>query len=91
MTGSGPADRKGQPPLTAAELERQEILNEMKKKNALLTDSSWIRQRSANIVANKEADMPTMRRYLHYQPCLCGHGAGFTNVTGVDLIMTLIS
>lgn len=58
------ADRKGPQPLTQAELERQQILNEMKKKNSLLTDNSWIRQRSTSSVTNKEADMPPMRRYL---------------------------
>uniref|UniRef100_A0A665VF00 LIM domain 7a n=1 Tax=Echeneis naucrates TaxID=173247 RepID=A0A665VF00_ECHNA len=40
VTGGG----AGQLPLTQAELERQQILNEMKKKTSLLTDSSWIRQ-----------------------------------------------
>ncbi|NXF37328.1 LMO7 protein, partial [Nyctibius bracteatus] len=35
--------------LSAAELERQQILQEMRKKTSLHTDSSWIRQRSSNI------------------------------------------
>ncbi|XP_066032396.1 LIM domain only protein 7 isoform X2 [Chamaea fasciata] len=35
--------------LSAAELERQQILQEMRKKTSLHTDSSWIRQRSASI------------------------------------------
>lgn len=62
MTGFG--DRKGQQSLTQAELERQQILNEMKKKTPLLTDSSWIRQRAASAAGNnKEADVPPMRRY----------------------------
>ncbi|XP_041115683.1 LIM domain only protein 7 isoform X14 [Polyodon spathula] len=45
-----------------AEQERQRILDEMKKKNQLLTDNSWIRQRSASV--NREpASLPgTMRR-----------------------------
>ncbi|XP_028250191.1 LIM domain only protein 7 isoform X3 [Parambassis ranga] len=60
VTGFG--DRKGQQSLTQAELERQQILNEMKKKTPLLTDSSWIRQRAASAAANKEADVPPMRR-----------------------------
>ncbi|NXN74791.1 LMO7 protein, partial [Himantopus himantopus] len=38
--------------LSAAELERQQILQEMRKKTSLHTDSSWIRQRSSSI--NKE-------------------------------------
>ncbi|XP_078478290.1 LIM domain only protein 7-like, partial [Lampetra planeri] len=62
VTGGGVADRKSLQPLTQAELERQQILNEMKKKNSLLTDNSWIRQRSTSSVTNKEADMPPMRR-----------------------------
>ncbi|XP_058885760.1 LIM domain only protein 7-like isoform X4 [Acipenser ruthenus] len=45
-----------------AEQERQRILDEMKKKTQLLTDNSWIRQRSASV--NREpASLPgTMRR-----------------------------
>ncbi|NXW74689.1 LMO7 protein, partial [Hirundo rustica] len=35
--------------LSAAELERQQILQEMRKRTSLHTDSSWIRQRSASI------------------------------------------
>nr|XP_030127000.3 LIM domain only protein 7 isoform X18 [Taeniopygia guttata] len=35
--------------LSVAELERQQILQEMRKKTSLHTDSSWIRQRSASI------------------------------------------
>ncbi|XP_074420136.1 LIM domain only protein 7 isoform X11 [Larus michahellis] len=35
--------------LSAAELERQQILQEMRKKTSLHTDSSWIRQRSSSI------------------------------------------
>ncbi|KAJ8404619.1 hypothetical protein AAFF_G00334820 [Aldrovandia affinis] len=47
----------GQPPLSSqAESERQQILEEMKKKTHLLTDSSWIRQRSASV--NKEPANP---------------------------------
>ena len=49
--------------MSQAELERQQILNEMKKKNPLLTDSSWIRQRPSSAAANKESDLPPMRRY----------------------------
>ncbi|KAM8750104.1 LIM domain only protein 7 isoform 9-T9 [Acanthopagrus schlegelii] len=59
-TGSGVAERKGQPPAMQAEAERQQILNEMKKKTPLLTDSSWIRQRSASTA--KEPEVPPMRR-----------------------------
>ncbi|KAM4597602.1 LIM domain only protein 7-like [Polymixia lowei] len=52
------SQKKGQQ--SQAELERQQILKEMKKKTHLLTDNSWIRQRAA--AANKEpVDIP-MRR-----------------------------
>ncbi|XP_040912479.1 LIM domain only protein 7 isoform X2 [Toxotes jaculatrix] len=61
-TGGGVDERKGQQSLSQAELERQQILNEMKKKAPLLTDSSWIRQRSSNSATNKESDVPPMRR-----------------------------
>uniref|UniRef100_A0A3Q1HR86 LIM domain 7a n=1 Tax=Anabas testudineus TaxID=64144 RepID=A0A3Q1HR86_ANATE len=49
-------------PLSQAELERQQILNEMKKKTSLVTDSSWIRQRSSTTTTSKESDIPPMRR-----------------------------
>ncbi|KAM9347400.1 LIM domain only protein 7 isoform 3-T3 [Symphorus nematophorus] len=61
VTGIGAGEKKGQQPSSQAEAERQQILNEMKKKTPLLTDSSWIRQRSSNNVV-KENDMPPMRR-----------------------------
>ncbi|XP_039601295.1 LIM domain only protein 7 isoform X11 [Polypterus senegalus] len=40
-------------PVSQAEQERQKIIQEMKKKTQLLTDNSWIRQRSASV--NKDA------------------------------------
>lgn len=49
--------------LSQAELERQQILNEMKKKTSLLTDNSWIRQSSCSTTYSKETDIPPMRRY----------------------------
>ncbi|XP_061619528.1 LIM domain only protein 7-like isoform X2 [Phyllopteryx taeniolatus] len=39
--------KKGEP-LSKAEQERQQILEEMKKRTQLLTDNSWIRQRSSS-------------------------------------------
>lgn len=64
VTGGGAGEKKGQQPASHAEAERQQILNEMKKKTPLLTDSSWIRQRSTNTAATiKETDVPPMRRY----------------------------
>lgn len=53
-------DKKGQQPASQAEAERQQILNEMKKKTPLLTDSSWIRQRPAT--TTREVEIPPMRR-----------------------------
>ncbi|XP_006756419.1 PREDICTED: LIM domain only protein 7 isoform X5 [Myotis davidii] len=41
-----------EPGPSGAELERQQILQEMRKKTSLHTDSSWIRQRSSSV--NKE-------------------------------------
>ncbi|KAI3355846.1 hypothetical protein L3Q82_004408 [Scortum barcoo] len=63
VTTSGMGE-KGQQSSSQAELERQQILNEMKKKTPLLTDSSWIRQRSSNVATtnNKDTDVPPMRR-----------------------------
>uniref|UniRef100_A0A674APA3 LIM domain 7a n=1 Tax=Salmo trutta TaxID=8032 RepID=A0A674APA3_SALTR len=50
MTSSGGLGeaswRNGQQSLSQAELERQQILQEMKKKTQLATDNSWIRQRT---------------------------------------------
>ncbi|XP_041856811.1 LIM domain only protein 7 isoform X3 [Melanotaenia boesemani] len=61
-TGSGIAEKRGQQSVSQSEVDRQQILNEMKKKTPLLTDSSWIRQRSSSTATNKESDMPPMRR-----------------------------
>uniref|UniRef100_A0A3B3VYE0 LIM domain 7a n=1 Tax=Poecilia latipinna TaxID=48699 RepID=A0A3B3VYE0_9TELE len=60
--GSSTPDGKSQQPLSQAELERQQILNEMKKKTPLLTDSSWIRQRAAGTAVSRDGDVPPMRR-----------------------------
>ncbi|XP_036815516.1 LIM domain only protein 7 isoform X3 [Oncorhynchus mykiss] len=50
VTSSGGLDeaswRNGQQSQSQAELERQQILQEMKKKTQLTTDNSWIRQRT---------------------------------------------
>uniref|UniRef100_A0A7N8YJM7 LIM domain 7a n=1 Tax=Mastacembelus armatus TaxID=205130 RepID=A0A7N8YJM7_9TELE len=62
LTGSGLGEKTGQQSTSQAELERQHILNEMKKKTSLLTDNSWIRQRSANTTTSKDSDVPPMRR-----------------------------
>lgn len=57
---SGLVDRKE--PLSQAELERQQIIQEMKKKTPLLTDSSWIRQRTTPSNTSKEPVSLPMRR-----------------------------
>uniref|UniRef100_A0A3B5PQR3 LIM domain 7a n=1 Tax=Xiphophorus maculatus TaxID=8083 RepID=A0A3B5PQR3_XIPMA len=62
VVGSTVPDGRSQQPQSQAELERQQILNEMKKKTALLTDNSWIRQRSASTAVNRDSDMPPVRR-----------------------------
>ncbi|XP_015488194.1 LIM domain only protein 7 isoform X15 [Parus major] len=48
-TGESQKKSQKEQNLSAAELERQQILQEMRKKTSLHTDSSWIRQRSASI------------------------------------------
>ncbi|XP_056107812.1 LIM domain only protein 7 isoform X8 [Rhinichthys klamathensis goyatoka] len=49
-------------PLSRAELERQQILQEMKKKTSLNTDNSWIRQEtSASVTAKEPVDLPIRR------------------------------
>uniref|UniRef100_A0A8C5T9K6 LIM domain 7 n=1 Tax=Malurus cyaneus samueli TaxID=2593467 RepID=A0A8C5T9K6_9PASS len=48
--------------LSAAELERQQILQEMRKKTSLHTDSSWIRQRSSSIHKEPVSLYSSMRR-----------------------------
>ncbi|TNN04406.1 hypothetical protein fugu_001435 [Takifugu bimaculatus] len=56
-------DSRGQQPPSQANVERQQILNEMKKKIPLLTDSSWIRQGSSSTASNvRETNLLPMRR-----------------------------
>uniref|UniRef100_UPI001EAEA9B8 LIM domain only protein 7-like n=1 Tax=Oncorhynchus gorbuscha TaxID=8017 RepID=UPI001EAEA9B8 len=52
------ARRKPPQSMSLVEAERQQILDEMRKRTALLTDNSWIRQRSTS--DNKQ---PTNRRW----------------------------
>uniref|UniRef100_A0A8C6S9K9 LIM domain only protein 7-like n=1 Tax=Neogobius melanostomus TaxID=47308 RepID=A0A8C6S9K9_9GOBI len=64
MKGAGDQrKRKSQTPVSKVEQERQQILDEMKKRTQLLTDNSWIRQRSASFY--KEPVMPgvPIKRY----------------------------
>uniref|UniRef100_A0A672SAQ8 LIM domain 7a n=1 Tax=Sinocyclocheilus grahami TaxID=75366 RepID=A0A672SAQ8_SINGR len=49
-------------PQTQSEVERQQILHEMRKKTSLNTDNSWIRQQSAaNVTAKEPIDLPIRR------------------------------
>ncbi|XP_040122828.1 LIM domain only protein 7 isoform X12 [Oryx dammah] len=54
-SGSGSSSQKSskkEPAPSGAELERQQILQEMRKRTSLYDDNSWIRQRSSSV--NKE-------------------------------------
>ncbi|XP_024151881.1 LIM domain only protein 7 isoform X3 [Oryzias melastigma] len=59
QTTGDQSKRKGR--LSKAEQERQQILEEMKKRNQLLTDNSWIRQRSNSF--HKDAPSMSIKRY----------------------------
>ncbi|XP_062050058.1 LIM domain only protein 7 isoform X1 [Lepus europaeus] len=61
-TSSSQRSYKKEPVPSGAELERQQILQEMRKRTSLHNDNSWIRQRSSSV--NKEPiSLPgTMRR-----------------------------
>uniref|UniRef100_A0A8C9XNA8 LIM domain 7a n=1 Tax=Sander lucioperca TaxID=283035 RepID=A0A8C9XNA8_SANLU len=62
VTGSTLGDKRSQQSVSQAEQERQQILNEMKKKTPLLMDKSWIRERSSTTSTIQESDVPPMRR-----------------------------
>ncbi|KAI4805908.1 hypothetical protein KUCAC02_010501 [Chaenocephalus aceratus] len=62
VTGGVVGDRMGKQSQSQAELERQQILNEMKKKTPMLRDKSWIRQNSAAIGTTQESHAPSMRK-----------------------------
>lgn len=49
LIGPGEERKRKGPSLSKVEQERQQILEEMKKRTQLLTDNSWIRQRSASV------------------------------------------
>ncbi|RVE74432.1 hypothetical protein OJAV_G00021780 [Oryzias javanicus] len=59
QTTGDQSKRKGR--LSKAEQERKQILEEMKKRNQLLTDNSWIRQRSNSF--HKDAPSMSIKRY----------------------------
>lgn len=48
-TVSGEERKSRQPSVSKVEKQRQQILEEMKKRTQLLTDNSWIRQRSSSV------------------------------------------
>ncbi|XP_076841530.1 LIM domain only protein 7 isoform X8 [Brachyhypopomus gauderio] len=54
--------QKKKEPLSHAELERQQVIQDMKKKTPLLTDSSWIRQSSTVTSTSNEPVSVPMRR-----------------------------
>ncbi|XP_019737923.1 LIM domain only protein 7 isoform X4 [Hippocampus comes] len=60
VIGGDVVDTKFAQPPSQAELQRQQLLNDMRKKTNLLTDSSWIRQRSATTPGHD--DLPSTRR-----------------------------
>ncbi|XP_064820208.1 LIM domain only protein 7-like isoform X2 [Oncorhynchus masou masou] len=57
------ARRKPPQSMSLVEAERQQILEEMRKRTALLTDSSWIRQRSTSDNKQPTNRRGPMRRY----------------------------
>lgn len=47
----------------SSELERQRIIQEMRKKTNLTNDNSWIRQRSSSVTKDTSSVPNSMRRY----------------------------
>ncbi|KAM6943577.1 LIM domain only protein 7b [Xenentodon cancila] len=62
QTGGSRSKRKGHG-MTTAERERQQILEEMKKRTQLLTDNSWIRQRRSSFHKEPIYVGVSMKRY----------------------------
>ncbi|XP_061917780.1 LIM domain only protein 7 isoform X6 [Entelurus aequoreus] len=56
VTGGGMFDARGLQPASQSELQRQQLLDDMRKKAPVVTDNSWIRQRSG------QDDVPSNRR-----------------------------
>nr|XP_061826702.1 LIM domain only protein 7-like isoform X2 [Nerophis lumbriciformis] len=56
VTGGGLFDARGLQPASQSELKRQQLLDDMRKKAPVVTDNSWIRQRSG------QDDVPSNRR-----------------------------
>ncbi|MCJ8732581.1 hypothetical protein PDJAM_G00212950 [Pangasius djambal] len=55
------ADQNKKEPVSQAEVERQQVIQDMKKKTALMTDNSWIRQSTINSMNKQPVNLP-MRR-----------------------------
>lgn len=49
LADSGEERKRREPSVSKVEQQRQQILEEMKKRTQLLTDNSWIRQRSSSV------------------------------------------
>ncbi|XP_036395867.1 LIM domain only protein 7 [Megalops cyprinoides] len=62
VSWSRDSQKKSGQPASLAEQERKQILEEMKKKTPLLTDSSWIRQRSTSVTKEAASVGPPLRR-----------------------------
>ncbi|XP_047659374.1 LIM domain only protein 7b isoform X2 [Tachysurus fulvidraco] len=60
-TRAGVKEKKGRP--SPAEQERLQILEEMRKKTPVLTDSSWIRQRSTCTIHKEPISVAPLRRH----------------------------
>lgn len=54
--------------LSQAEQERLQILDEMRKKTPVLTDSSWIRQRSTCTIHKEPISVAPLRRSVSGSP-----------------------
>ena len=60
---SGLGERKES--LSQAELERQQVIAETKKKTQLSSDNSWIRQQNTSNNTSKEPFSLSMKRSVH--------------------------
>lgn len=74
----GEESKRRLPSASKVEQERQQILEEMKKRTQLLTDNSWIRQRSSSVYKGS-IYVPLKRRawlfcfYAHHPPPLSSY------------------
>ncbi|XP_061670991.1 LIM domain only protein 7-like isoform X3 [Syngnathoides biaculeatus] len=75
----GERRKRKEEPLSKAEQERQQILEEMKKRTQLLTDNSWIRQRSSSFYKEPIYIGTPLKRYESLE-ALGTHRSTFTGV-----------